>query len=320
MGAGTSRPIEQEHPLSILAELAGRLIAIAGALLILDSLLFFPRASDHPLTEQERAEARRFYTSAYQQQNPAEKEDTRYVRIAEAAAEIYHVKSEAEEIAQKYGLKGKKVLDVGAGRGYLQDVVPDYTGLDISPSARRFFHKPFALASATLMPFPDNQFDSVWSVWVLEHVPNPEAALVEIRRVAKDGGLLYLRPAWDASPFAANGYDVRPYSDFGMQGKFVKAFIPVYQGCWLFSKPLIGAARFGAWKLTGAPTTLRYRRLAPNYDFYWQPDSDAVNSLDRYEMALWFLSRGDECLNCEGAMDGWMRRLGDPLLIRVHKQ
>jgi hypothetical protein len=67
-------------------------------------------------------------------------------------------------------------------------------------------------------------------------------------------------------------------------------------------------ARFG-------PTGLRYRRLAPNYQKYWVADSDAVNSLDRHEAKLWFLSRGDECLNCRGAL----AMFSEPLIIRVHK-
>jgi hypothetical protein len=58
--------------------------------------------------------------------------------------------------------------------------------------------------------------------------------------------------------------------------------------------------------------------LTPNYDHYWMPDSDAVNQLDRYETALWFMSRGDECVNCEGALRGWFQE-NDQLIIRVHK-
>jgi hypothetical protein len=67
-------------------------------------------------------------------------------------------------------------------------------------------------------------------------------------------------------------------------------------------------ARFG-------PTTLRYERLRPNY---WVPDSDAVNSIDSYEDALWFLSRGDECLNC-GDPPILLPMFNAPLIIRVHK-
>ena len=35
----------------------------------------------------------------------------------------------------------------------------------------------------------------------------------------------------------------------------------------------------------------------PKHVNYWIADSDAVNSIDSYEAMLWFLSRGDECLN-----------------------
>jgi hypothetical protein len=34
-----------------------------------------------------------------------------------------------------------------------------------------------------------------------------------------------------------------------------------------------GAAQFG-------PTELHYRRLVPNYEKYWVPDSEAINSID----------------------------------------
>jgi len=70
-------------------------------------------------------------------------------------------------------------------------------------------------------------------------------------------------------------------------------------------------ARFG-------PTSLRYKRLQPNYDHYWINDSDAVNSIDSYEATLWFLSRGDECLNC-GDSPIFLPMFNVPLFIRIHK-
>jgi SAM-dependent methyltransferase len=80
-------------------------------------------------------------------------------------------------------------------------------------------HKPFVAGSATATPFSDNAFDTIWTIWVLEHVPNPEQALREIRRAAKDGGLLFLAPAWDVPSWAAQGCDYHPYSDFGTGGE-----------------------------------------------------------------------------------------------------
>jgi SAM-dependent methyltransferase len=222
-----------------------------------------------------------------------------------------------EAFAKQYGLATKRVLDVGAGTGYLQDIVPDYVGLDISPSARRYFHKPFVEASATDMPFRDNEFDAAWSVWVLEHVPKPEHALEEIRRVVKDGGVVFLKPAWDCPWWLAQGYEVRPYSAFDTADKIRKASLnilasPYYRGASLM--PIRHVRQLQA-RWSGKPTRLHYRLLEANYKEYWVADSDAVNGLDYFEMLQWFTSRGDECLNCE-AEPIWD---ANELILRIHK-
>jgi len=58
--------------------------------------------------------------------------------------------------------------------------------------------------------------------------------------------------------------------------------------------------------------------LNPNYEKYWVRDSDAVNSIDSHEAILWFLSRGDECLNCDDA-SVFLPMGSVPFIIRVHK-
>lgn len=252
---------------------------------------------------------------------PAAEEDSRYVRIAREMIKKEGVAERVTEFATRYGLRhdaSKKVLEVGAGTGYLQDVVPNYVGLDISPSARRYFHKPFVEASATEMPFADNEFDALWSIWVLEHVPKPEHALNEIRRVVKDGGILYLKPAWFCKWWYADGYAVRPYSDFGVTGKLKKASLsllgsPHYR--YLTLLPVRMARKFQTqWE--GGPSRFHYDLLEPNYKDYWMADSDAIAGFDYYEMLLWFQTRGDECLNCS---DTPLLDVQE-LIIRVHKR
>lgn len=267
--------------------------------------VYFPYDIDPPAAPGASAgNAQAFYNTAYQEPKaPTKQELAReeaYVRVATQAAELFDVKGVVRHFVEQYGLQNKRVLDVGAGRGYLQDMVANYTGLDISATARRYFHKPFVQASATNMPFKDGEFDALWTIWVLEHIPNPESALREMRRVVKPGGLILLAPAWNCTSWAAQGYQVRPYSDFDMAGKLVKASLPLrtarrYQFAYIWP---VRALRLAATHLGSGPTAFHYRRLIPNYNEYWVPDSDAVNSMDAFEAVLWFESRGDRCLSC----------------------
>ena len=86
---------------------------------------------------------------------------------------------------------GASVLDIGAREGGLRAYLPDgvkYQGIDITPE--------FASESVITrdisegIPFADASYDFVFCIEVLEHVPNPFAALGEINRVLRDGGVL----------------------------------------------------------------------------------------------------------------------------------
>ena len=294
-------------------------VATAIVVIVVGSI-HFPYDIDAPLTQQEIEAARKYYTDAYQkpveESNEKSEYETRYIRVAEAAAKAARIEEQVTDFVQQFNLSERKVLEIGSGRGYLQNIAEKYTGLDISPTVARFYHKKFVLGSATAMPFADDSFDGVWSIWVFEHVPNPEQAFREARRVTRDNGVLFLLPAWDCTPWAAEGYPVRPYSDFTAVGRIIKASIPMRA-----SPPFVAMSKLPNRLVRNlvaqfGPTKLRYRRLMPNYEKYWMPDSDAVNSIDRYEAMLWFRSRGDECLNCD---DAALSIAPMPLIIRVHK-
>jgi SAM-dependent methyltransferase len=257
----------------------------------------FPWATDDPVRRED--EQRAFYAMAYTEDEADSVErETEYDRVAQNARATYHIKEGVEWFVRQFHLEQAKVLDVGSGTGYLQDVVDDYTGLDISPTVAKHYHKPFVAGTATAMPFADSTFDAIWSIWVLEHIPNPEAALSEIRRVVKPGGYLFLQPTWNVKPWVAQGYEVRPYRDLSPWGWAIKATIPVRNNLLFWVATGVPVRVIRAATVGNGPSRLHYRRLTPNYERYWQADSDAVNSLDSVEMALWFESRGDECVTC----------------------
>jgi SAM-dependent methyltransferase len=291
---------------SVVKEALSVLGAITATALLLDAIsviVMFPYHTDRPekITFRPAAADQKFYDQTYTQ----DERQLKYVQIARRAAEEAHVAENIAGFVQTYRLQNARVLEVGAGSGLLQDQVRDYTGLDLSATARRYFRKPFVQADARAMPFPAESFDAAWSIWVLEHVPNPEMALAEMRRVLKPNGVLLLWPAWRVSPLAAHGYHARPYGDFDIGGKIVKASIGLreslaFEACYTVPVRLIRRSTYDA---TQRQAAFHYRRLSPNYEQYWEADSDAVNSLDRYETYLWFKSRGDLCLNCSSDLD-----------------
>jgi len=85
---------------------------------------------------------------------------------------------------------GDKNLEIGPGN---YPCVPIENGyfLDISETAvfnlKKIGARAF-LGSAEKLPFPNNYFDCVVSLDVLEHVDNDKKALLEISRVLKSGG------------------------------------------------------------------------------------------------------------------------------------
>ncbi len=81
---------------------------------------------------------------------------------------------------------GPAVLDAGCGRGYLSRLLASdgltVTAADIAPGAGEYFA---VAADIENLPFAARSFDTVISTHTLEHVLNAEAALAELRRVAR---------------------------------------------------------------------------------------------------------------------------------------
>jgi len=295
-------------------------LVIVGGFAVLVGLNF-PYNYDRPVSQEEILAAQAFYAAAYAKPAVEAKQDeyeTKYLRTAEWAAGEFDIAGQVRAFVEEHKLSDKAVLEVGSGRGNLQDMVDNYTGLDISSNVERFYKKKFVLGSATALPFHDSSFDALWSIFVLEHVQNPEQAFSEARRVVKNGGLMFWLPAWNCYPWLADGYNERPYSDFGLYGKIVKATIPLRSSMGYRVATTMPIRMVRARVAKHGPTTLRYRRLNPNYKEYWGPDSDALNSIDGYEAVMWFISRGDECLSCAGSPI-FFPLSHAPLIIRVQK-
>ena len=97
-------------------------------------------------------------------------------------------------LVQRYG--SEPMLDAGCGTGLnLSGLPAGSTGIDLNPRnialvRARLPQQVAVVGDVENMPFADASFNTVVCTEVLEHVPHPDDALREIRRVLRGGGTL----------------------------------------------------------------------------------------------------------------------------------
>jgi SAM-dependent methyltransferase len=98
---------------------------------------------------------------------------------------------------------GRDVLDAGCGVGYgsahLAETARRVVGVDIDPEAiayaRNRYAGPkveFVEADVSALPFGDSSFDVACAFEAIEHVPEPERLVAELRRVVRPEGVCVL--------------------------------------------------------------------------------------------------------------------------------
>ena len=211
-----------------------------------------------------------------------------------------------KDFIDKYNLaRGKRCLEIGSGKGLFQDLVEDYTGVDIAENLARYYHKNYISVHGSKLPFPDESFDAIFSYATHEHIPDIETALKEIVRVLRPDGVCLFAPAWHTRSWFAKGYQVRPYHALSFREKIIKFSIP-FRDFILIRWPFLLLRRFIRLLLymlcSNRPMPLKYKKLKANYEVYWQSDSDACNSLDPFDVVLWFKSRRLRCFGYNNSL------------------
>jgi 2-polyprenyl-3-methyl-5-hydroxy-6-metoxy-1,4-benzoquinol methylase len=114
----------------------------------------------------------------------------------------------------------ESILDVGCGEGVLTEqwaerVAGRVVGVDLDDSKLREQWRQrsrpnltFMPASADELPFADGEFEAACAMEVLEHVPDPEAVLAQMKRVSSRWILASVprEPVWRALNMARGAY------------------------------------------------------------------------------------------------------------------
>jgi len=115
----------------------------------------------------------------------------------------------------------RSLLDVGCGEGVLTEQWAEslgdarVVGIDLDDAklhaeweTRRRPNLEFRTEEATRLPFADGEFDVATAIEVLEHVPDPEATVAEMARVAERWVLVSVprEPLWRGLNVARGAY------------------------------------------------------------------------------------------------------------------
>jgi SAM-dependent methyltransferase len=129
----------------------------------------------------------------------------------------YAVRKPLLEWLRAQDVRDARVLDVGCGDRPYEELLhgaAEIVGFDVPGNPHADLH-----GSIDAIPVDDASVDVVLCLQVLEHVPDPAAAVRELRRVVRDGGRVFLS-THGIYPFHPNPDDLWRWTHTGLERLF----------------------------------------------------------------------------------------------------
>jgi SAM-dependent methyltransferase len=137
-------------------------------------------------------------------------------RLAPSRTSVqYAVRKPLADWLRAQDVAGASVLDVGCGDRPYDSLFPGAVGFDVPGNPHADLH-----GSLERIPVGDASFDVVLCLQVLEHVPDPAAAIRELRRVVRPGGRVLLS-THGIYPFHPNPDDLWRWTHQGLERLFL---------------------------------------------------------------------------------------------------
>ena len=159
--------------------------------------------------------------------------DTQRTRLRDFARRMYRLPSATYNHASKRNLRRfGEALSTAARRDRARILNVGGGGRPLPPDALDWFvrqavinvdivqnQRIACLADAQRLPFASNAFAGTFSTAVLEHLPDPQQAVAEMRRVCKPGALVYVEVPF-LQGFHASPNDFQRFTRSGLQYLF----------------------------------------------------------------------------------------------------
>lgn len=213
--------------------------------------------------------------------------------------------------------KGMRVLDFGCGTGSISvglatAVAPgELHGIDMEESqieiargaaeAGGHDNAAFRTADVAALPFEDDWFDVAHCNAVLMHVPDTEAALAEVMRVLKPGGLLSVRELNTPSSFIEPGFGQLESAWDTFSG-----LLAANGGHPRMGREIAGILRAGGWSEVRANGSFELFRSADDRAFFhrfvseWFFSGDTVEAATRHGLAS-----AEQLADWKAALERW---------------
>lgn len=192
-----------------------------------------------------------------------------------------------------------RILDIGCGTGAMLDELEPFgqvIGADFAPEALGYCkgrggdRYKLTRADARRMPFQSDVFDAVTAMDIIEHIDDDKAALMEIKRVLKPGGVLLatvpaFQSLWSDHDVALHHH--RRYTSNGFRDVAQRAGLVVEKISYTVSAlfPFIWAYR--------AANRMASRTRHANGNGSYEPKASLVSFSNSVNSALLTLSRAE---------------------------
>jgi SAM-dependent methyltransferase len=214
----------------------------------------------------------------------------------------YLIMDEVVSFLEKNLHSDSVVIELGGGiyqsrSGNAYRRFDNYYPLDISISSITRYCNTYGkigfVGDACSLPFKYNSIDCIFTHTFLEHPLEPGKVCSEIARVMKVGGIVVHNDAWFCRWWQRYGIiGLKKFEDMNSKEKIILCIVKITEIKILRIPPIVFRRILSLMKSKYSVSSLRFKRLRPNYQLHLGCDEDAASSIDPVDVIAFYESHG----------------------------